>query len=80
MVKADRGIKRICVSCAAKFYDMARSPIVCPSCESEQDMEVIYGGSRRDIEEEAPKVVPVEKEGKEGDEFDVDVDLSLIHI
>ena len=27
------GTKRTCLSCGAKFYDFAREPIVCPSCE-----------------------------------------------
>jgi len=28
----DLGIKRICPSCAAKFYDLSNRPIVCPKC------------------------------------------------
>lgn len=30
--KADLGVKRQCLSCAAKFYDMNKDPIVCPAC------------------------------------------------
>lgn len=29
------GTKRTCQSCAAKFYDMQRSPVVCPKCQTE---------------------------------------------
>jgi uncharacterized protein (TIGR02300 family) len=29
------GTKRACRSCAAKFYDMQRSPAVCPKCQTE---------------------------------------------
>ena len=32
MAKADRGTKRQCQSCATKFYDLNRDPILCPSC------------------------------------------------
>ena len=28
------GTKRICAGCAAKFYDLGKDPIVCPSCET----------------------------------------------
>ena len=30
--KAMRGTKRTCLSCEVRFYDLARSPIACPSC------------------------------------------------
>jgi uncharacterized protein (TIGR02300 family) len=30
--KALRGTKRVCQACAVRFYDLARQPIVCPSC------------------------------------------------
>lgn len=32
MVKAELGTKRTCPSCAAKFYDLLKNPIVCPKC------------------------------------------------
>jgi uncharacterized protein (TIGR02300 family) len=31
-IKALRGTKRVCHACAARFYDLSREPIVCPSC------------------------------------------------
>jgi hypothetical protein len=30
--KAMRGTKRTCQACEVRFYDLARSPIVCPKC------------------------------------------------
>ena len=27
-----RGVKRLCASCAVPFYDLARTPIICPNC------------------------------------------------
>ena len=28
------GTKRLCSGCAAKFYDLGKDPIVCPTCET----------------------------------------------
>jgi uncharacterized protein (TIGR02300 family) len=33
------GDKRLCVACATRFYDLARSPPVCPKCGVEQPPE-----------------------------------------
>lgn len=32
MAKPELGAKRQCQSCAAKFFDLNRTPIVCPKC------------------------------------------------
>lgn len=32
MAKTDLGTKRLCESCESKFYDLGRTPIVCPKC------------------------------------------------
>ena len=34
MAKPDLGTKRLCASCGAKFYDLSKTPIVCPKCET----------------------------------------------
>ena len=34
MSKPARGIKRVCQSCGTRFYDLGRTPIVCPSCQA----------------------------------------------
>lgn len=34
MAKPDLGTKRVCSGCGAKFYDLNRTPIVCPKCET----------------------------------------------
>lgn len=39
MAKAELGLKRTCVACGAKFYDLMRSPAVCPKCGTEQPAE-----------------------------------------
>ena len=37
MAKPEWGLKRTCLSCGTRFYDMQRNPIACPSCEAEFD-------------------------------------------
>ena len=34
MAKPDLGTKRQCANCGAKFYDLSKTPIVCPKCET----------------------------------------------
>ena len=34
MAKPELGIKRLCASCGAKFYDLSKTPIVCPKCST----------------------------------------------
>ena len=37
MVKPAWGMKRMCQSCGVRFYDLQRSPIVCPKCATVYD-------------------------------------------
>ena len=46
MGKTEWGRKRICPSCALKYYDFNRSPINCPSCNAEFDSD-LYLKSRK---------------------------------
>jgi len=39
MAKPELGTKRVCVSCGARFYDLTRTPAVCPKCSTEQPLE-----------------------------------------
>jgi len=39
VVKATWGTKRTCQNCAARFYDLNKSPIKCPKCGREHDRE-----------------------------------------
>ena len=32
MAKPELGLKRQCMSCGAKFYDLGKNPAVCPKC------------------------------------------------
>ncbi|MFQ5565679.1 MAG: TIGR02300 family protein [Paracoccaceae bacterium] len=35
MPKAEWGVKRTCLGCGARFYDLKRDPIICPKCDAE---------------------------------------------
>ncbi len=35
-----KGLKRICMSCGARFYDLNKKPIICPSCDTEFTGEI----------------------------------------
>jgi uncharacterized protein (TIGR02300 family) len=39
MAKPELGTKRVCVSCGARFYDLTKTPAVCPKCSTEQPLE-----------------------------------------
>lgn len=58
MAKPEWGEKRICLDCGAKFYDMLRSPIVCPSCETEFVPVATGRSSRAKAAVPAPKPQP----------------------
>ena len=61
MSKPARGIKRVCQSCGARFYDLGRTPIVCPSCQAVY--QVTQPTSRRGERAPVPEVrVKVEPE------------------
>ena len=37
MAKPNWGLKRTCLNCSERFYDMKRDPIFCPNCGAEFD-------------------------------------------
>lgn len=39
MAKPELGTKRVCVACGARFYDLTKTPAVCPKCGTEQPIE-----------------------------------------
>ena len=40
MAKPELGTKRVCVACGTRFYDLTKSPAVCPKCGTEQPLDV----------------------------------------
>ena len=62
MAKPELGSKRVCVSCATRFYDLTRQPAVCPKCSTEQPAEqprLRRAGGNVMEEKRRAKVAPV---------------------
>ncbi|MDR0968457.1 MAG: TIGR02300 family protein [Holosporaceae bacterium] len=53
MDREDWGVKRICLSCGARFYDFNKSPIVCPSCSAIFDPEYLLKRKSKTIQEKS---------------------------
>jgi uncharacterized protein (TIGR02300 family) len=71
VARAELGTKRHCGSCGAKFYDLGKTPILCPKCGSVFEIAVVSVSSRREAPK-APVVVP-EKVVEELPVPDVDI-------
>ena len=58
MNKEKWGIKRVCLCCATRFYDLNKSPIICPNCGEEFDPEYLMKKkSKLDQEKEVDEVI-----------------------
>ncbi len=83
VAKPEWGTKRNCQACGAKFYDLRRSPIVCPACGVEFDPEALLRSRRSRApgakEEEAKKLAAkkavAEEKVPDKDEEAFDADL-----
>ena len=47
VAKREWGAKHTCVSCGVKFYDLHRTPIACPKCGTEVEVETARPNRRR---------------------------------
>ncbi|WP_270937816.1 TIGR02300 family protein [Falsiroseomonas oryzae] len=74
MAKPELGLKRVCVSCGTRFYDLARAPAVCPKCGTEQPAEQpkLKRAAAPPDERVKKRVVPAEADAE--DIADVDAD------
>ena len=46
MSKPEWGTKHTCQSCGAKYYDLNRSPVICPKCGTEFDPDALLRSRR----------------------------------
>jgi uncharacterized protein (TIGR02300 family) len=54
VAKPELGTKRLCPHCGAKFYDLSKTPIVCPKCGSVVEIMAASPRGRSDAGARAP--------------------------
>lgn len=70
-----KGLKRICMSCGMRFYDLNKKPIICPSCQTEFTGEIKVKARRGRIaadDEIAGSQVSEETEAEETEEVELE--------
>ena len=92
LAKPEWGLKRTCLNCGTRFYEVQRNPIICPSCETEFDPLALVRPRRaraaaaqtksKTKEKTAPEEAVPEEEGllvdEEDEALDVGSDLNLV--
>ncbi|MCQ8241133.1 TIGR02300 family protein [Rhizosaccharibacter radicis] len=86
MAKPELGLKRVCVSCSARFYDLGKVPAVCPKCGTEQPVDQPRpkrGGNlpedrrpKKVVQEAEDQDAEAETDAEENEEDDVMEDTS----
>ncbi len=61
VAKKDMGTKRTCQSCNARFYDLQKSPPVCPKCGTTQNLEKPARGGRSGGQKAAQQQQPAQQ-------------------
>lgn len=76
MPKPEWGVKRTCLTCAARFFDLMKDPIVCPKCGATFDVAVMVKAKRMKVEKAvAVPVIDDEDEPIRGDDDEEEEDL-----
>lgn len=82
-VSDPRGLKRICMSCSTRFYDLNKRPVLCPNCDTEFTGEVKIKNRRGrvaandvadDIEEKDDAAKTAEAEEEDEEEADTEAE------
>ena len=70
MAKPEWGVKRACLACGTRFYDMRKDPILCPSCGAKFDVESIFRPRRSRAPVEDTPAKPETPANSDGDDID----------
>jgi uncharacterized protein (TIGR02300 family) len=77
-----RGLKRVCVTCGIRFYDLNKRPIHCPNCKTEFTGELKLKGRRgksaaavEDAAQKSAKAAANDKAAHPGEETDENSDV-----
>ena len=77
MAKVELGLKRTCLSCDMRFYDFKRSPIICPGCGTEFDLENLLKGRKSRAAPKSAAKADVSDDLDETDFDDEDIDVAV---
>jgi uncharacterized protein (TIGR02300 family) len=87
MDRDDWGVKRVCLTCGARFYDFDKSPIVCPLCSTVFDPDYLSKRKTKNFQDKVESVVVddvdtvaddddvIDGAGDDLDETDADIPL-----
>jgi len=78
LTKPELGIKRDCPNCAAKFYDLNKSPAVCPKCKHEFMPDQAAKARRAKPAEKPKEKAPVRAKTRVEPDEDGDVSLDAL--
>lgn len=70
LAKPEWGVKRTCLACATRFYDMRKDPILCPSCGVKFDVETIFRPRRTRAAADEPAAKPEEPAVKSDEDIE----------
>jgi uncharacterized protein (TIGR02300 family) len=71
MNKEAWGIKRVCLQCGTRFYDLNKSPILCPNCGEEFDPDYMTKKKSK-LEEDKEVVEAIDEVDLIEDDEDID--------
>ena len=82
MAKPELGIKRTCTGCGARFYDLARDPIICPKCETTFDpaAQTRSPRAKTTAAKETKAAAPAAAAASDDDDTDTDDDLDDVAV
>lgn len=80
MPKDEWGVKRICPTCATRFYDLRTDPMTCPNCGAVFTLDSLTAAKPKALRPEKVKPEPVDLEDLpdlEADDEVIDTDDDL---
>lgn len=85
MPKDEWGVKRVCPSCATRFYDLQNDPMTCPSCSASFTLESLLSDRPKALEktkidaaEPSEDLIDESPDVIDDDDADIEVDDSLL--
>lgn len=72
MVKLEWGTKRACQNCSSRFYDLRRTPIICPKCEAVFEIATV---ARRGRKSAAVEAIPLSEDELLSSDMEIGVDI-----